>query len=71
VTGVERQGVFSDSSRADQRPSRELLIDRPCHRRSMTTPTIDQIYRHVSIRQFSPEPVSAELVETIVAAAQR
>jgi FMN reductase (NADPH) len=37
----------------------------------MTTPTIDQIYRHVSIRQFSPEPVSAELVESVVAAAQR
>lgn len=37
----------------------------------MTTPTIDQIYRHVSVRQFSPEPVSPELVESIVAAAQR
>jgi FMN reductase (NADPH) len=37
----------------------------------MTTPTIEQIHRHVSVRQFSPEPVSAELVESIVAAAQR
>lgn len=37
----------------------------------MTTPTIDQIYRHVSVRRFSSEPVPPELVETIVAAAQR
>lgn len=37
----------------------------------MTTPTIDQIYRHVSVRRFRPDPVPAELVETIVAAAQR
>ena len=37
----------------------------------MTTPVIDQIHRHVSVRRFSPEPVSVELVETIVAAAQR
>ena len=37
----------------------------------MTTPVIEQIHRHVSVRRFSPEPVSVELVETIVAAAQR
>ena len=37
----------------------------------MTTPVIDQIYRHVSVRRFTSEPISVELVETIVAAAQR
>ena len=37
----------------------------------MSTPTIDQINRHVSVRRFKPEPVPSELVETIVAAAQR
>ena len=37
----------------------------------MTTPTIDQIYRHASVRRFKSEPVPRELVETIVAAAQR
>ena len=37
----------------------------------MTTPVIDQIYRHASVRQFTPEPVPVELIETIVAAAQR
>ncbi len=37
----------------------------------MTTPVIEQIYRHASVRRFSPEPVSTELVESIVAAAQR
>ena len=37
----------------------------------MSTPTIDQIYQHVSVRQFRPDPVPVELVEEIVAAAQR
>lgn len=37
----------------------------------MTTPTIEQIYRHVSVRRFAPDPVPPELVETIVAAGQR
>ena len=37
----------------------------------MTTPTIEQIYRHASVRAFTPDPVPAELVETVVAAAQR
>ncbi len=37
----------------------------------MTTPTIDQIYQHVSVRRFRPDPVSPEMVETIVAAGQR
>lgn len=37
----------------------------------MTTPVIDQIYRHASVRRFTSEPISVELVETIVAAAQR
>lgn len=37
----------------------------------MTTPVIDQIYRHASVRSFTSDPVSTELVETIVAAGQR
>jgi FMN reductase (NADPH) len=37
----------------------------------MTTPVIDQIYQHASVRRFTSEPVTTELVETIVAAAQR
>ena len=37
----------------------------------MTSPTIDQIYRHSSIRRYRPDAVPAELVETIVAAGQR
>jgi FMN reductase (NADPH) len=37
---------------------------------TMTTPVIEQIYRHVSVRTFKPEPVPTDLVETIVAAAQ-
>ncbi len=36
-----------------------------------TTPTIELIHCHGSVRQYKPQPVSAELVETIVAAAQR
>jgi FMN reductase (NADPH) len=37
----------------------------------MSTPTIEQIYRHWSVRAYRDEPVTAELVETIVAAGQR
>jgi FMN reductase (NADPH) len=37
----------------------------------MTTPTIEQIYRHVSVRKFTSEPVPPEMVESVVAAAQR
>ena len=31
----------------------------------MRTPTIEQIYRHASVRAYRPDPVQAELVETI------
>jgi len=37
----------------------------------MTTPTIELIHRHGSVRKYKPDPVPHELVETIVAAAQR
>ena len=37
----------------------------------MSTPTIEQIYRHASIRAYKPDPVPTDLVETIVAAGQR
>lgn len=37
----------------------------------MTTPTIEQIHRHYSVRAYKPEPVPTSLVETIVAAGQR
>ena len=37
----------------------------------MSNPTIEQIYRHHSVRAYKPDPVPAELVETIVAAGQR
>jgi len=35
------------------------------------TPTIEQIYRHWSVRRYKPDPVPAGMVETIVAAGQR
>ncbi|MFN2202501.1 MAG: NADPH-dependent oxidoreductase [Caldilineaceae bacterium] len=38
---------------------------------SITSPIIDQIYKHGSVRDYSAEPVSKETVEAIVAAAQR
>ena len=38
---------------------------------SITTPVIDQIHRHASIRHYKAEPVDAALIETIVAAGQR
>ncbi len=37
----------------------------------MTTPTIDQLHKHASIRAYKPDPVPRALVETIVAAGQR
>lgn len=37
----------------------------------MKNPTIEQIYKHASIRKYNPEPVPRELVENIVAAGQR
>lgn len=37
----------------------------------MTTPTIEQLYQHRSVRSYRPDPVAPELVETIIAAAQR
>lgn len=37
----------------------------------MHTPTIEQIHRHWSVRAYKPDPVSADLVETVVAAGQR
>ena len=37
----------------------------------MTTPTIELMHRHASVRKFKADPVPAELVEAIVAAAQR
>ena len=38
---------------------------------SITTPVIEQIHRHASIRQYKPEPVAGEWIEAIVAAGQR
>ncbi|MGD8625011.1 MAG: NADPH-dependent oxidoreductase [Anaerolineae bacterium] len=37
----------------------------------MTTPTIEQIYGHYSVRSYTPDPVPAHLVEAVVAAGQR
>ena len=37
----------------------------------VTSPTIDQIYKHGSVRSYRDTPVPAETVEAIVAAAQR
>jgi len=37
----------------------------------MTTPTIDLMHRHGSVRKYKADPVPAEVVETVVAAAQR
>lgn len=38
---------------------------------SPKTPTIQQIFRHASVRQYKPDPVPAELIEAVVAAGQR
>ena len=37
----------------------------------MSTPTIELMYRHGSVRHYKPDSVPTEMVETIVAAAQR
>jgi FMN reductase (NADPH) len=37
----------------------------------MSTPTIEQIHHHASVRDYKPDSVPAELVEAIVAAGQR
>lgn len=37
----------------------------------MTTPTIEQIYRHYSVRKYKADPVPASFVECVVAAGQR
>lgn len=37
----------------------------------MSTPTIEQIHRHASVRDYEPDPVPEDLVEAIVAAGQR
>ena len=37
----------------------------------MTTPTIEQIYKHASIRRYKSDPVPREMVEMVVAAGQR
>lgn len=37
----------------------------------MSTPAIELMYRHRSIRQFKSDPIARDTVETIVAAGQR
>ncbi|MFQ5398781.1 MAG: NADPH-dependent oxidoreductase [Anaerolineae bacterium] len=37
----------------------------------LTTPTIEQIYKHGSVRRYKPDPVPTRLIEAIVAAGQR
>jgi FMN reductase (NADPH) len=37
----------------------------------MTTPTIEQIFRHYSVRRYKPDRVPTSLIEEIVAAGQR
>jgi FMN reductase (NADPH) len=37
----------------------------------LSTPTIELIRRHGSVRHYKPDPVPADMIETIVAAAQR
>jgi nitroreductase len=37
----------------------------------MTNPTIELIHRHGSVREYKPDPVPREMVETIIAAGQR
>ena len=38
---------------------------------SATTPVIEQIYRHASVRSYQPDPIDPALIETIVGAGQR
>ncbi len=37
----------------------------------MTTPTIELIRRHGSVRRYKPDPVAPDIIETLVVAAQR
>lgn len=37
----------------------------------MHNPTLDLIHRHGSVRNYKPDPLSTELIETVVAAGQR
>ena len=37
----------------------------------MTNPTLDRLNAHASIRKYKPIPVSEDLIETIISAAQR
>ena len=37
----------------------------------MKTPTIEQIYRHASVRAYRPDQVAADLIEIVIAAGQR
>jgi FMN reductase (NADPH) len=37
----------------------------------MSNPTLDLIHHHGSVRRYRPDPVPAETIETIIAAAQR
>jgi len=37
----------------------------------VTTPTIDQIYQHASVRKYKPDPIPKDMIEQIVAASQR
>jgi nitroreductase len=37
----------------------------------VTTPTLDQIHAHYSVRRYKPDPVPTETVEAVVAAGQR
>ncbi|NOX60414.1 MAG: NADPH-dependent oxidoreductase [Chloroflexi bacterium] len=46
-------------------------INAPLAQGEISAPTIELIHRHRSIRRYKSDPVSSELVETIVAAAQR
>ena len=36
-----------------------------------TSPTIEQIYQHFSVRKYKPDPLPDELIQAIVAAGQR
>lgn len=37
----------------------------------MNTPTIEQLYKHYSVRSYKPDPVPRDDIETIIAAGQR
>ena len=37
----------------------------------MTNPTIEMMYQHASVRNYNPDPVPNEMIETMVAAGQR